>query len=172
MEAVVSMAYCHPSVLMYSVGNEIADTGSANGAVMGRAITQRLRALDPTRYTINCINGMVSVIGIIEQLWADSKENVEQGGQDAINGMMNNLADAFASIMQLPVVGDATEEACAQVDIAGYVRVPAPSHLSFFCGLPRAGQRALGVFRYTLGVQLHFTIDHLYLYFIALDFPT
>ena len=143
MEAVVSMAYCHPSVLMYSVGNEIADTGSANGAVMGRAITQRLRALDPTRYTINCINGM-----------------------------MNNLADAFASIMQLPVVGDATEEACAQVDIAGYVRVPAPSHLSFFCGLPRAGQRALGVFRYTLGVQLHFTIDHLYLYFIALDFPT
>ena len=115
MEAVVSMAYCHPSVLMYSVGNEIADTGSANGAVMGRAITQRLRALDPTRYTINCINGMVSVMGIIEQLWADSKENVEQGGQDAINGMMNNLADAFASIMQLPVVGDATEEACAYI---------------------------------------------------------
>lgn len=80
MEAVVSMAYCHPSVLMYSVGNEIAGTGSANGAVMGRAITQKLRALDPTRYTINCINGMVSVMGIIEQLWADSKENVEQGG--------------------------------------------------------------------------------------------
>ena len=115
MEAVVSMAYCHPSVLMYSVGNEIADTGSANGAVMGRAITQKLRALDPTRYTINCINGMVSVMEIIEQLWADSKENVEQGGQDAINGMMNNLADTFASIMQLPVVGDATEEACAYI---------------------------------------------------------
>ena len=29
--------------------------------------------------------------------------------------MMNNLADAFASIMQLPVVGDATEEACAYI---------------------------------------------------------
>ncbi len=115
MEAVVSMAYCHPSVLMYSVGNEIADTGSANGAVVGRAITQKLRALDPTRYTINCINGMVSVMGIIEQLWVNSKENVDQGGQDAINGMMNNLADTFASIMQLPVVGDATEEACAYI---------------------------------------------------------
>lgn len=130
MEAVVSMAYCHPSVLMYSVGNEIADTGSANGAVMGRAITQKLRALDPTRYTINCINGMVSVMGIIEQLWADSKENVEQGGQDAINGMMNNLADAFASIMQLPVVGDATEEACAYIAVfrpENYGKVPIQS---------------------------------------------
>ena len=39
----------------------------------------------------------------------------ENGPAGAINGMMNNLADAFASIMQLPVVGDATEEACAYI---------------------------------------------------------
>lgn len=54
----------------------------------------------------------------------------ENGPAGAINGMMNNLADAFASIMQLPVVGDATEEACAYIAVfrpENYGKVPIQS---------------------------------------------
>lgn len=125
--AVIDMAYNHPSVLMYSIGNEIADTGSANGSVQGRQIVEEIRRLDPHRYIINAINGMVSVMGIIEQMAAQSAEknaqaqaNSQAEGQEAINGMMSDLGDAMSAIMTLPIVGQLTEESCSVIDIAGY----------------------------------------------------
>lgn len=125
--AVIDMAYNHPSVLMYSIGNEIADTGSANGSVQGREIVEEIRRLDPHRYIINAINGMVSVMGIIEQMAAQSAEKTAQAqansqaeGQEAINGMMSDLGDTMSAIMTLPVVGQLTEESCSVIDIAGY----------------------------------------------------
>lgn len=119
-EAVVNMAFNHPSVLMYSIGNEIADTGNNAGALLGRKITQHMRRLDPTRYLTSGINGMVSVMGIIEQMYADSQAQVQSEGQDAINGMMSSLADTMKQIMALDVVGWLTEEICSQLDICGY----------------------------------------------------
>lgn len=89
--AIIDMAYNHPSVLMYSIGNEIADTGSANGSVLGRSIVEEVRRLDPNRYIIN-----------------------------AINGMMSGLGDAMSAVMTLPVVGQLIEESCSVIDIAGY----------------------------------------------------
>lgn len=125
--AIIDMAYNHPSVLMYSIGNEIADTGSANGSVQGREIVEEIRHLDPHRYIINAINGMVSVMGIIEQMAAQSAEkaaeaqtNSQAEGQEAINSMMSDLGDTMSAIMTLPVVGQLTEESCSVIDIAGY----------------------------------------------------
>lgn len=125
--AVIDMAYNHPSVLMYSIGNEIADTGSPNGSVQGRKIVEEIRRLDPHRYIINAINGMVSVMGIIEQMAAESAQkgaaaqaSSQAEGQEAINTMMSGLADAMSAIMTLPVVGQLTEESCSVIDIAGY----------------------------------------------------
>lgn len=123
VEAVVEEAYNHPSVLMYSIGNEIADTGSANGAVLGRKIVEKLRGLDGTRYIINCVNGMVSVMGIMEKMWKNSQEAVNapsQDGQNAINGMMGGLGDTMRQVMLLDEVTNFTEESFSAVDIAGY----------------------------------------------------
>ena len=125
--AIIDMAYNHPSVLMYSIGNEIADTGSANGSVQGRQMAEEIRRLDPGRYIINAINGMVSVMGIIEQMAAESAQKSAQAqassqaeGQEAINSMMSGLADTMSAIMTLPVVGPLIEESCSVIDIAGY----------------------------------------------------
>lgn len=125
--AIIDMAYNHPSVLMYSIGNEIADTGSANGSIQGREIVEEVRRLDPHRYIINAINGMVSVMGIIEQMAAQSAEKTAQAqassqaeGQEAINSMMSDLGDTMSQIMTLPVVGQLIEESCSVIDIAGY----------------------------------------------------
>ncbi|MDE7352575.1 MAG: DUF4982 domain-containing protein [Acetatifactor sp.] len=125
--AVIDMAYNHPSVPMYSIGNEIADTGSPNGSIQGREIVEEIRRLDPHRYIINAINGMVSVMGIIEQMAAESamkgteaQAGSQAEGQEAINSMMSGLGDAMSAIMTLPVVGQLIEESCSVIDIAGY----------------------------------------------------
>ena len=53
----------HPSVIMYSIGNEIGDTGKPEGAKISRELADFCRKADPTRPTINCINPVVSNMG-------------------------------------------------------------------------------------------------------------
>lgn len=53
----------HPSVIMYSIGNEIGDTGKPEGAQISRMLSEYFRTLDPTRPTTNGINPVVSTIG-------------------------------------------------------------------------------------------------------------
>lgn len=120
LQSLVDASYNHPSVLMYSIGNEIADTGSASGGARGREIVNYLRSLDNSRYVINCINGLVSVMGLLMGMAAASHEQAEKDGQDAINGMMSDLGDQMKQIVTLDVVGYAIEEACTYLDVVGY----------------------------------------------------
>ena len=53
----------HPSVIMYSIGNEIGDTGKPEGAELSRKLADFCRMADPSRPTINCINPVVSNMG-------------------------------------------------------------------------------------------------------------
>ena len=52
----------HPSVIMYSVGNEIAETATTRGVELNRRLAARTRELDPTRFVTNCINGFLNLI--------------------------------------------------------------------------------------------------------------
>ena len=61
VDAMVLKDRNHPCVIMYSIGNEIPDTGRPSGAAVGRAIAERIRALDDTRLVTNSINPMLSV---------------------------------------------------------------------------------------------------------------
>lgn len=53
----------HPSVIMYSIGNEIADTGSEDGGAISRKLSEFCHRMDPTRPTTNGINPVVSNMG-------------------------------------------------------------------------------------------------------------
>ena len=53
----------HPSVIMYSIGNEIADTGSKDGGAISRKLSEFCHRMDPTRPTTNGINPVVSNMG-------------------------------------------------------------------------------------------------------------
>lgn len=46
----------HPSVVFWSVGNEIPEQGSAKGAATARELVARIRRLDPTRPTTQGVN--------------------------------------------------------------------------------------------------------------------
>ena len=47
----------HPSVIFYSIGNEIPETGHPLGASWAARLAEKVRALDDTRFVTNGING-------------------------------------------------------------------------------------------------------------------
>lgn len=53
----------HPCVVLYSIGNEIGDTGKIEGVRLSRELADFCHKADPTRPTINCINPVVSTMG-------------------------------------------------------------------------------------------------------------
>ena len=61
MEAMVRKDINHPSVIMYSIGNEIPEVGSRRGAA-GHVIWQRKsRSLDSTRFVTSGVQAMLAV---------------------------------------------------------------------------------------------------------------
>ena len=122
--AMIDNAFNHPSVIMYSIGNEIGDVGSPIGSKWGRVLANKVRELDPSRYTINCINGLVGLGAVDEDIpeqptQAGGRENETQATGD-INETMNDLVSMMDSLIQMEEVGKSIEESAACVDIVGY----------------------------------------------------
>ncbi|MER6327315.1 glycoside hydrolase family 2 TIM barrel-domain containing protein [Streptomyces coelicoflavus] len=119
LEAMIAKDYNHPSVIMYSIGNEIPETGSPAGAVWGRRLAEKVRALDPTRFVTNGINTALAVMADL----AAMKENeaARQGAEDG-TGINTFMADPAARLEALAVselVTHKTEESFALLDVAG-----------------------------------------------------
>jgi beta-galactosidase len=112
VEAMVLKDINHPSVIMYSIGNEIFETGNPLGARWGRLIAEKIRSIDQTRYVTNSINGLVSVIRDV----AAMAQGSAAGG---VNVVMNNLQDMMNQVIASPMVSERTEESYAAVDVAG-----------------------------------------------------
>src|SRR5690625_7992337 len=53
VERMVGKDFNHPSVIMYSIGNELIEIGSAHGNILGRKIIEKIRNLDDRRYITN-----------------------------------------------------------------------------------------------------------------------
>lgn len=110
---IVDKDYNHPSVILYSIGNEIPDTGNEEGAECSRKIAEKFRQLDPGRYIINSINMMLSSIGAGSMIFFESQDL-------DINSTMAELGDNVQKQMAREELGDYTEESYGTVDVAGY----------------------------------------------------
>lgn len=119
VEAMINKDYNHPSVIIYSIGNEIPDIGAKDGAKWGRKIADKIRELDPTRFTTNSVNGMLYVGDKIQEIMAKHMKAMEKGDVD-INETMANAGQGMGNIVEIPEIGKATEETFSTVDIAGY----------------------------------------------------
>ena len=117
VKAAIDKDYNHPCVIMYSIGNEIPETGTPNGASWGRKIAEKVRSLDSTRYTINSMNAMMSVKSKLSAPKASSPSADE--GTD-FNSMMAGVGDILKYIATTELVTEATAESYAAVDISGY----------------------------------------------------
>lgn len=111
IESMVTKDFNHPSVIMYSIGNEIFEVGSPIGSTWGRALADKVRALDGTRIITNAVNGMIAVIDVFGA----------EGGEDAVNvnDFMGSMAETMNELGASQLVSDRTEEAFSQLDVAG-----------------------------------------------------
>ena len=127
LKAMIEKNYNHPSVIMFTLGNEIQEIGTKSGATLNREMVEYARTLDSTRYISNAVNGMFTVFDKMGEILPDVLEAYEdkeeklksiQGGN--INDLMILLDANMSAIMQHETVGKAMEEACSSVDICGY----------------------------------------------------
>ena len=56
LAAMVRGAWAHPSVVLYSIGNEVADTTTLQGLGTEKMLAEAVRKLDPARPVTNCIH--------------------------------------------------------------------------------------------------------------------
>jgi beta-galactosidase len=112
LASMVTKDFNHPSVIFYSIGNEIPETGRPHGSRLGRLLAEKLHELDPTRFTTNSINGLVSVI----------RELPPMGGGDApqdINNAMADMGTMMTELVASDLVTSRVDESFAATDAVG-----------------------------------------------------
>ncbi|MFB4278612.1 glycoside hydrolase family 2 TIM barrel-domain containing protein [Nonomuraea sp. MTCD27] len=113
IEALVAKDFNHPSVIMYSIGNEIPETGTPSGAAWGRRLAEKVRALDGTRYVTNAINNMLAVM---DELARFRRQAAEGAG---INTLMADAGDMMNAVAVSDAVTERTAESYGVLDVAG-----------------------------------------------------
>lgn len=126
----------HPSVLMYSIGNEISDTARTEGAQLADEMTKLCHELDSTRPVLVCPNlfmNALSKLGMNFSLGDGTKQkkdditdpmleapDSQMGGSAAINVLMMTGPYMMKLLMRPGLSEKGSGAAYSQVDIAGY----------------------------------------------------
>jgi beta-galactosidase len=117
IEAMVAKDFNHPSVVLYSIGNEIPETGSPAGAAWGRRLAEKVRSLDGTRYVTNAINPMLAVLSDLPALGQQARESADE--TTGINTLMADAGEAMNAIAASDLVTRRTAESFSVLDVAG-----------------------------------------------------
>ena len=119
--AMVEKNYNHPSVILYSLGNEIPEIGTAQGAAFGREMARLVKKLDPTRYCLVSINGVFAAGDSVGRIMADILANAPQGETNGdVNDFMTAMDTHMDDIVQHPIISGLLETASAGMDAVGY----------------------------------------------------
>ena len=136
----VEKDYNHPSVVMYSTGNEVSETAQEKGIALTKELTDYLHSLDDTRPVtcgVNIFFNFLSSVGF--GVYSDDKakkeaEKAEKAkaiganpkkkkavGSEFFNNLAGLLGDNFMKMgATLPPCDWRTRDAFANMDIAGY----------------------------------------------------
>lgn len=140
LESLVRKDYSHPSVIMYSIGNEVAETAQTRGIALTKQMTEHMHSLDSTRPVtcgVNIFFNFLSSMGFGVYSDDKAKKEAEAAAKCAAAGkaapkkkavgseFFNNLAGFMgADFMKwgasLPPCDWKTKDAFANMDAAGY----------------------------------------------------
>ena len=163
IEAMVRKDVNHPSVILYSIGNEVNEAGRPLGAVWGRRLAEKIRSIDGTRYITNAIYPFAA--------GPDPEAHeppAEASGTDAVTAPQP-LSDLVAQIGASEFFTRRTAESFAMLDVAGMNYLDAryeldralfpgriiagtesfPSHIDVNWELVRANSHVIGDFTWT-----------------------
>ncbi|WP_044915283.1 glycoside hydrolase family 2 TIM barrel-domain containing protein [Butyrivibrio sp. WCE2006] len=121
IEAMVLKDYNHPSVIMYSIGNEIPEIGTDEGSRLAGKISALCHKLDPYRFTLASINGVFAAGDAVPQITADVASSVGESDDSInVNDFMTIMDKYMDKIVVHPEITKRLDKACAMTDIAGY----------------------------------------------------
>ncbi|MGL6201707.1 MAG: glycoside hydrolase family 2 TIM barrel-domain containing protein [Lachnospiraceae bacterium] len=130
LKSIVDKDYNHPSVVLYSTGNEVSETAQEKGIKLCGDLTDYFHELDPTRPVtcgINIFFNFLSSIGF--GVYSDKKANkeaeVKKKKKSVGSEFYNNLAGLLGSDFMkfgatLYPCDVKTRDAFVRMDIAGY----------------------------------------------------
>ncbi len=107
IESMVLKDRNHPSVIFYSIGNEIPETGNPGGAVWSRRLADEVRRHDSTRLVTNGVNGFVAALTDVMGMMSQATSAGESGG---VNDAMGSAGDMMNQISASELVTAKTEE--------------------------------------------------------------
>jgi beta-galactosidase len=125
VEAMVRKDVNHPSVILYCIGNEVPEAGTPMGARVGRAVAEKIRSLDATRFVTEAVSGLlVGGSELFAQL-AESRskaadEPEEPDEHTGVNTAMTQIADRLNELMTAPVVARNSAQTASYLDVVGY----------------------------------------------------
>ena len=117
VEAMVSTSYNHPSVIMYSIGNEIPECAKGIEVQWGKKLSDKIRTLDASRYITNGLNLPLSIMDQIPAMAA--KEGLISNPTE-INTLLNGGMEMIVKLMTSKTAGEALDEACSHLDVVGH----------------------------------------------------
>ncbi|MGO4535123.1 glycoside hydrolase family 2 TIM barrel-domain containing protein [Leifsonia sp. 2MCAF36] len=116
IDAVVAKDFNHPSVILYSVGNEIIEAGTSHGGRYGRLLADRLRQQDPTRLITHALQGMYIGRDKIPELRAQSQKSAEIQG---INDYLGQVTEMIKILVTSNTVSERLLEPASALDVMG-----------------------------------------------------
>lgn len=121
LASMVRTDYNHPSVILYSTGNEITEIAEEKGCELSYHMTTYLHTLDQTRYVTNGINGIFAAGNRLVSVFSDiTGEDAPEAIKGDINQCMSTMGAYLGQIVQHREIGDLLERLDATMDVLGY----------------------------------------------------
>jgi hypothetical protein len=118
VDALVAKDLNHPSVIMYSIGNEILELASPAGSAWSRRLAEAIRDRDDTRLVTNGING---IIANLDRMGKEAAPGSDAGAEASDpNTMMAAMGDMMAAANASELVTNSTEESASVLDVVGF----------------------------------------------------
>ena len=129
LTALVNRDFNHPSVLMYSIGNEVSEPAKPEGVEIAKEMVELLHKLDPDRAVTAGINLMIlsrSAKG--NAIYDENGEGRDDSGDKKMSGMNSTMFNMITSMVGTGMNKGANSKKADQVttpvldalDIAGY----------------------------------------------------
>ncbi len=130
LKQMVDKDYNHPSVVMYSVGNEVTEPAKKQGVKMLKTLVEKMHSLDSTRPVTAGMNITLLLLAKLPfdpiAMFAGGDKKEEDGakkkqeiGSEQYNAMMSRAGDGMHKV-NAGFLGDQAAKCCSLLDITGY----------------------------------------------------
>lgn len=120
IEKMVAADYNHPSVILYSTGNEIFEICTEKGFETSRMLSDKFHKEDPTRFTTNGINGAFAAGDGLEQIVYDLTDGQVAIGKGDVNIFMGVMEKDMPGIVAHSIISGILNKLETTMDVIGY----------------------------------------------------